>query len=113
MLPKPFLRPSTHHSHWGFILLIVEMLVVTASPGLRATPAQAARRADTPYLVKDIWPGSSSSEPDILTNLNGPIFFQANDGVHGWELWKSDGTEAGTQMVKDINTGAGNSNGCD
>ena len=39
--------------------------------------------------------------------MNGTLYFEANDGVHGWELWKSDGTEAGTVMVKDISPGAG------
>lgn len=34
--------------------------------------------------------------------MNGVLFFKANDGVHGGELWKSNGTEAGTVMVKDI-----------
>ena len=28
---------------------------------------------------------------------------------HGFELWKSDGTAAGTVLVKDINTDGGNS----
>ena len=34
--------------------------------------------------------------------MNGTLFFRANDGTNGNELWKSDGTEAGTVLVKDI-----------
>src|ERR1700722_13790119 len=36
-------------------------------------------------MVKDINPGA-------LTNFNGTVYFSANDGIHGFELWKSDGT---------------------
>ena len=65
-------------------------------------------------LVKDINRGSYSgpygtfpysSQPSRLVNLNGTLFLRANDGVHGYELWKSDGTETGTMLVKDINPG--------
>ncbi len=67
-------------------------------------------------MVKDIYPGESasagypggifyypnSSYPGSFTDFNGTLFFTANDGVHGYELWKSDGTADGTTIVKDI-----------
>jgi ELWxxDGT repeat protein len=33
------------------------------------------------------------------------LFFAADDGIHGGELWRSNGRRAGTVLVKDINTG--------
>lgn len=66
-------------------------------------------------LVKDINPGSGSSFHYRFTEFvayKGALYFQANDGVHGFELWRTDGTEAGTVLVEDIHTlsPAGNSN---
>lgn len=67
--------------------------------------------ADT-QLVKDIWPGSSGSSPyyNILSagELNGKLYFAADDGTAGSELWVSDGTATGTKLLKDINTRADN-----
>jgi ELWxxDGT repeat protein len=68
-------------------------------------------------LLKDINPGSSDSFPSTSlsfflsnpTNVNGTLFFSANNGTNGEELWKSDGTQQGTVLVKDINPGSGNS----
>jgi ELWxxDGT repeat protein len=60
-------------------------------------------------LVKDIHPGIDSGLPFFGTDLvsvNGVVYFRANDGVNGPELWKSDGTAAGTVVVKDIVPGA-------
>jgi len=37
------------------------------------------------------------------------LYFLADDGTAGEELWKSDGTTSGTVLVKDINPGSGNS----
>ena len=55
-------------------------------------------------MVKDIVPGSGGSALENLTNVNGTLYFAADDGTHGSELWKSDGTAAGTVMVKDDHT---------
>jgi uncharacterized repeat protein (TIGR01451 family) len=41
-----------------------------------------------------------------MVNLGGTIFFQADDGRNGTELWRTDGTAAGTVLVKDICPGA-------
>ena len=57
-------------------------------------------------MVKDINPVGSAN-PVPLTGVNGVLFFSADDGVHGYELWRSDGTEVGTYMVKDVFPGSG------
>lgn len=41
---------------------------------------------------------------DFFSN-NNLLYFTADDGVHGTELWVSDGTAANTKMLKDITTG--------
>jgi ELWxxDGT repeat protein len=62
-------------------------------------------------LVKDIRPHDSfglpaSSEPADFANVMGTLFFRANDGRSGFELWKSNGTPEGTTLVRDIAPGA-------
>jgi ELWxxDGT repeat protein len=60
--------------------------------------------------VRDINPGSGSSDPSNLTVVGSTLFFWADDGSSGAELWKSDGSSAGTVRVQDINPGSGSSN---
>src|SRR5262249_54438313 len=63
-------------------------------------------------LVKDVRPGVGSSDPFHLTEAGGTLFFWADDHrSYGIELWKSDGTPAGTVLVRDINPGLGPSLG--
>ncbi len=70
-------------------------------------------------LVRDINTGFESSYPEgvipassnirNLTKLGAYVYFVADDGVHGEELWRTDGTTSGTRMVKDINPGSAGS----
>ncbi|MBI9062029.1 MAG: T9SS type A sorting domain-containing protein [Marinilabiliaceae bacterium] len=67
------------------------------------------------YMIKDINPGvdqfdsPNSSHPEYFNSFGDHVYFRAYDGVHGIELWRTDGTEAGTVMVKDINNGGSGS----
>lgn len=53
----------------------------------------------------DINPGTGHSNPTALTQIDTTLYFQADDGIHGAELWASDGTVSGTHMIKDIYPG--------
>jgi len=44
-----------------------------------------------------------------LTARGNAVYFSGWDAAHGWELWTSDGTVAGTKMVADIYAGTKNS----
>ncbi len=55
-------------------------------------------------LIKDIIPGPGSSiyESTFLASFNGDAYFVADEGINGYEIWKSDGTESGTSLLKNI-----------
>lgn len=60
------------------------------------------------FELFDIRPGSADGFPllgENFTVLGNQVFFTANDGLFGNELWVSDGTVAGTRMVVDLNAG--------
>jgi ELWxxDGT repeat protein len=67
-------------------------------------------------LVKDIFPGGRPSEIEEITVVGATVFFRAFDGIfdeggHGFELWRSDGTRRGTTLVKDIFPGSADNPG--
>ena len=52
-----------------------------------------------PHLLRDISPGATSSDAVSFTDVGGTAFFFANDGVHGQELWRSNGAAAGAETA--------------
>jgi ELWxxDGT repeat protein len=61
-----------------------------------------------PVLVKDINQGEGSSAPEMFVPFNGAVYFRANDGMSGIELWRTDGTLEGTSLVADLRPGVAN-----
>jgi uncharacterized repeat protein (TIGR01451 family) len=75
------------------------LALVLAIGGARSTLAEA------PYVVKQV--GSQLLDGYRQRAwVNGILFFSASDGTYDEELWKSDGTSAGTVRVKDIYPGS-------
>ncbi|MDO8898930.1 MAG: hypothetical protein Q7V19_14870, partial [Bacteroidales bacterium] len=86
------------------LLLYLSMLLMAFVCNVMPVNAQVIE------LLKDIRVGSSGSATyNYMSKANGKIFMMADDGIHGMELWVSDGTEAGTQLLKDIRPGSASS----
>ena len=69
-----------------------------------------------PYLVRDIgdesWQVSDIDyfdSPDFFAAGDGVAYFFQDDGVHGRELWRTDGTAVGTGLAADIEPGPASS----
>ena len=79
--------------------------------GALALPILSGQAFGQVTLIKEIGPGASSgisSEP--LVRLGPITLFAGDDGTTGFEVWKTDGTAAGTVLVKDIWPGSRGSN---
>jgi ELWxxDGT repeat protein len=88
-------------------LPFVAAIVFLLSIGTAIMPFPSRAASEPAMQVTDINPGNSSANPESLIAIGGTLFFVADDGQHGRELWRSDGTAAGTTMVIDINSGSG------
>src|SRR6195952_4853876 len=76
------------------------------SPALFATTGGAAATLVQAFPTQ---PGSNPANLDDFTVAGGKLFFVTTTADSGRELWVSDGTAAGTHLVRDIYPGTGNS----
>jgi ELWxxDGT repeat protein len=64
-------------------------------------------------LVKDVLSipdNGAQSRPDDFVQIDGLLYFSAHSTDHGRELWRTDGTESGTILVRDIQPGVWGAN---
>lgn len=66
--------------------------------------------AQTPKLTRDINTTYLNGNPMAYCEVNGFIYFNGTSAEKGSELWRSDGTTAGTKLFADIVKGSGSSN---
>ncbi len=90
-----------------FLIILFSFILIPISG-----KTQIITQPYNPVMVKEILPGPShgcypSSDP-LQAYKNG-VFFSGNDSIHGDEPWFSDGTNAGTVMLMDINPGTASS----
>src|SRR5437763_4998922 len=69
-----------------------------------------ARGQAPAFLVKDINPDQPAPRVEETyaesEGVGSLFYYVANDGTHGDEVWRTDGTPAGTFLLKDICPGA-------
>ena len=100
--------PVPHATAGGMVLLDADDGVHGREPWLTDGTAAGTR------LLADINPGAAGSTlaetgflngKEWIATADGRYLFQANDGTHGDELWASDGTAAGTILLRDFHPG--------
>jgi ELWxxDGT repeat protein len=79
-------------------------IVRSAALALLFPWAAAAASPPAPFLVRDLetQPVNPGANPVGFARLGSYLYFSATDALHGRELWRTDGTVAGTTLVADL-----------
>lgn len=108
------LTPALYYANFSDMTLANGQVFFTADDGVHGP--ELWKSNGTPegtVLVKDSIPPEladvPSAYPGPLFEFGDLLYLGINDGVHGRELWQSNGTAEGTLLFKDINPGAGDS----
>lgn len=107
------IEPGREGSHVGDLAALGDWLYlgVWGRPGLAyrsdgteaGTGPVASTSTVTPLMRR-------ATESSSSVGAGGRLYFAADDGIHGTELWSTDGTPEATILVRDIKPGADGSN---
>lgn len=89
-------NPNRLHCFFG------DRLFLSAAGGGVGQEPYVSKAGGKPVLLKDIRAGGVGSFPKDFVACGSLVFFSADDGKVGRELWVTDGSPAGTRLVKDI-----------
>ena len=92
------------HRRLAACLLATAATLATTAVGIPTASAQTSEGDYTLTQVSDV-----SEYADTMVVVGDQAFFTAEDAATGWELWVTDGTPEGTNLVADINPGSDDS----
>jgi ELWxxDGT repeat protein len=117
-VPGGGLRPGAGSSNPGPLVNVDGTLFFTADDGTNGTELWRINTAGTAELVENALPGGGlapgfrSANAEWLTNVDGTLYFSADDQSNGKELWRVGKTGI-AQMIEDAVPGGGISDGSD
>ncbi|MBL6980950.1 MAG: sortase [Anaerolineales bacterium] len=95
------------------VLIIAILFSLVLGFGNQSTTPSYAEDYALPYYVErvtDIAKGGNSSNPAWFVEVNGNLYFQADDRQHGTELWKYSPLSGEATLAADIYPGSVSSN---
>ncbi len=113
------LNPGTGDAYPHNFTAVGDTLYFSAQDGLKgyelwAFDTAAASSATNPKMLKDLRVGALSSQPSDFFAVGSDLYFSANDGSTGRELWKYDTTAVvsanNPKQLNDNNNGASDFN---
>jgi len=100
------LRTTKTAFQWLYRCIVGVLTIVIATANCHSVNATELAQSGSLRTI-NIAPGSSGSYPGVSGGvaLGNKFIFDANDSVHGYEPWVTDGTQAGTLLLADIRPG--------
>ena len=101
-------QPINGHT-LSMVLAILLFTLNILSPATNIQAQTSTPPDPEPVMVGDLHEGVASSTPRYMTAIDSTVFFRADDGQYGLEIWRSDPPydAASTWRVTDINPGVG------